>query len=89
MSSVRKINEVFLEKQLDCIDKNKFGKFDGIRNEIYHRSFEIPWDKDTEIRNFLSEFKKFYESGFGEHLDTESVDMMSKFSNIHSQRRST
>lgn len=85
MESIRKINEVFLEKRLENIDVTKFGKFDEIRNEIYHRSLKVPWEKNEEIHNFLVEFKKFYESGFGEHLDTESENIMLKFSKIHSQ----
>lgn len=89
MESIKKINKSFQEKGLESIDVTKFGKFDEIRNEIYHRSFEIPWDKDSEIHNFLVEYKKFYESGFEETLDIESESMMLKFKKIHSKKRTT
>lgn len=84
MKSIGEINKKFEEDGFDKIDETKFDDFDEFRNEIYHRSFEIPWEKDTEIQNFLSEFRKFYEKGFREILDAESEAVKHKFSKIHS-----
>lgn len=84
MESVTKINEVFHGKKLEYIDEVKFRRFNEIRNEIYHRSFKVPWEKDEEIQNFLREFKRFYERGFGEPLDTEDEESVERFRKIHS-----
>lgn len=65
------------------VDKTKFEKFNRIRNKIYHQSFQIPWDKNYEIQNFLEEFKKFYNKGFGENLDYDRSRMNKKFKEIH------
>lgn len=65
------------------IDKNKFEKFNRIRNKVYHHSVKIIWDKNNEIEIFLEEFKNLYYRGFGEHLNYDRSSMKEKFKEIH------
>lgn len=82
--SVKEINKIFLKNGLEQIDEGVFENFDEVRNEIYHRSFKIPWEKDEEIQKFLNEFERFYKTAFRKNLDTKSESVMNRFRKTHS-----
>jgi len=75
--------EAFDKINFSEIERTKFEKFNKIRNEMYHHSFQVPWDKDAEIRDFLEEFKKLYDKGFVTSIHYDGPQMKEKFRKIH------
>ncbi len=56
--------------KLDGIKREKLKRFHKIRNEIQHRSTDLPINKEEEIIKFYPYFKSFYQQMFPDFADS-------------------